>query len=215
MTVLDNLAPAVDAEPEPTTTPADDARRRRWRVAAHEGGHLVAVLAGGFSADTAVVLPGGGGWAVFYRRAPRTRRRMTRFESAVIAAAGPVGEQLAETHDVPQAPRPVLRGSLEIVAAEARAVLDAQEQSAGPDIDDCELDLETVARHATATADWAAWSDRAAYVHERAGMLLCEHSDLHRALSVALFHRGFMDADEIENVARVHAPELFMEADEL
>ena len=79
----------------------DAAAARRWSVALHESGHVVAaaVLLG----DTCpgAVLLGGGGFAFLAVTEPLS------FESALAVAAGAAAEELAERHAPPPTPEPV------------------------------------------------------------------------------------------------------------
>jgi hypothetical protein len=196
MPAVEQSSPAAPVAPDPV----EEEGRWRYETACHEAGHLIAarVLAeeAGLPVSpggAAALLPGGGGLTYAVRR-----RDSSKFDSAVLAAAGPAAGALARRTRPPRGEVAALTeaqppGGLSpatysgvVAAYEAGGVSDA----------------ETVRAYCTASIQGPhVWASRWRTVHATARRLVREHRREILAVAGVLYLRGIILPSEIENIA--------------
>lgn len=210
------FAEAADADIMPTT-PEDDILRARWRVSLHEAAHVVAVVKLGWCIGYAAVLNDDIGGGVAAYTLPDGASGCP-FRRALVAMAGPCGEELAA--DI--APPAMAATEVDDLAEQRDAgrfkFCDLNEKTqAGVVADNAggESDMDVVRQYALAPSDWREWSLRAAGLHRQCMELLSDNRALWLAIATVLYCDGLIVSTQVQRLVNEHAPwlreELFQE----
>jgi hypothetical protein len=160
----------------------------RWQAAIHEAGHAVAAAREGLRPKFALVSDSGMGRTVH-------DAAVDPFANALIAAAGPAAEALAETYEPPRLRYATATSKRAACIEPMVAAVEAVEHDRPP-----MLDWQVVATHATSIPDHRQWTARAERVHGLAARLI--HLNHWAVLLVArrLYRRGMLTSRDFERL---------------
>lgn len=170
----------------PADQPDADTLARRWAVACHESSHVICALALGVPVRAAVLIDGGG---LCYHEGDALL-----LDSAIIAAAGETGEQLAERFDAPKLSNPPA----------APAMLYRHPDQVGAFAADLRSppDWCAVRNFACSVPDSERWHPRAVWVRHAAAGIVADHAGQVLRVARELFRVGFITNERLRVLLR-------------
>jgi hypothetical protein len=160
----------------------------RWTVSIHEAGHAVAAFTLTGTRVVATLHENGGGAAWLLTEMPPT-------DNAIMTAAGPLAEPLAERYAAPEIPQPV-----EGTAQSTPPALPTLESvGTAETVAELKSDLARFVRDHVVIARWCIagvekhperWAQRHAWVHTLARRLIADHEEHIVEVARVLYLRG-------------------------